>query len=103
MGADDLLSKFDHKIESHRLDTVLHQRLSHQKQYDQLWLVIQQILLLSHGQATVERGFSVNKETTIVNLQKESLKARRHVIQAVSHAGGVQSVQITKDRATVLC
>lgn len=72
MEADAVLSKFDHKIESHRLDTVLHQRLSQQKQYDLLWLVIQQILLLSHGQATVERGFSVNKKTTVVNLKKES-------------------------------
>jgi hypothetical protein len=63
----------------------------------ELWNVVQQLLLLSHGQATVERGFSINKETTVENLKKESLKARRLVIQAVREAGDAQSVPITKE------
>ena len=33
-----------------------------------LWQVARTILLLSHGQATVERGFSVNKETMADNM-----------------------------------
>ena len=35
------------------------------------------LLLLSHGQATVERGFSVNKEMIVENQQEQSLVARR--------------------------
>ena len=31
------------------------------------------LLLLSHGQASVERGFSVNKETEVENLLEHSL------------------------------
>jgi len=44
-----------------RVDVLLHKMLVNNKSFDQLWLVVQQVLLLSHGQATVERGFSVNK------------------------------------------
>ena len=40
---------------------------------------MQLILTLSHGQATVERGFSVNKEVLAPNLQETSLVAMRLV------------------------
>ena len=36
-------------------------------QYTRLWSVIKLMLTLSHGQATVERGFSVNKELSVEN------------------------------------
>ena len=32
------------------------------KEYKDLWSVVKMVLLLSHGQASVERGFSVNKQ-----------------------------------------
>ena len=40
---------------------------------------MQLILILSHGQATVERGFAVNKEVLAPNLQETSLVAMRLV------------------------
>ena len=40
---------------------------------------MQLLLTLSHGQATVERGFSVNKEVLTPNLQETSLVAIRLV------------------------
>ena len=35
------------------------------------------LLLLSHGQASVERGFSVNKEVMVQNLAEQSLISQR--------------------------
>lgn len=57
---------------------------------------IQKLLILSHGQANVERGFSINKECLVVNQHEKSLIAQRHVIEAINSAGGVQEVKITK-------
>ena len=93
----DAFRSFNHKLESHRIDCLFHKHMAGKANYRELWNVIQQLLLLSHGQATVERGFSINNETTVENLKKESLKARRLVTQAVHQAGGVQSVPITKE------
>ena len=42
------------------------------------------LLTLSHGQATVERGFSVNKEVLNPNLQEMSLRAIRLIYSSLS-------------------
>ncbi|GFO41181.1 AAK AK-HSDH: amino acid kinase superfamily aak domain-containing protein [Plakobranchus ocellatus] len=60
--------------------------------------VINIVLLLSHGNADVERGFSVNKEASVENLLEESLVARRLICQYVSDSGSCMSqVLITKE------
>jgi len=46
---------------SHRVDQLYHGLLAGSDDYGQLWSVVKMGLLLSHGQATVERGFSVNR------------------------------------------
>ena len=51
-----------------RLDSFLSETLQAQEEYQELWLTMQLLLTLSHGQATVERGFSVNKEVLTPNL-----------------------------------
>ena len=43
------------------------------------WPVVQKLLVLSHEQATVERGFSINKEVVVENQTLQSLVARRIV------------------------
>ena len=53
--------------------------LQNQNESQQLWITMQLILTLSHGQAIVERGFSVNKEVLAPNLQQTSLVAMRLV------------------------
>lgn len=58
---------------------------------------MEKILILSHGQATVERGFSINKETIVENLKKRSVVARRLIIDAVRKAGGPTKLPITKE------
>jgi len=55
-----------------------------------------QILTLFHGNAAVEKSFSTNKECLVENLQEDSLIAQRVVHDAVSAAGGITSIQITK-------
>ena len=55
----DLLSFI---LGSSSLDVVLHSAMANKVEYEHLWSLSRKIQLLSHGQASVERGFSVNKE-----------------------------------------
>lgn len=60
-----------------RIDTFLYEKMS--KVYPELWDVCRKILLLSHGQTTVERGFSTNKEVEICNMHEDTVIAHRLV------------------------
>ena len=60
-----------------RVDRLLFNSLSGIEKYTKLWNVVQLLLLLSHGQASVEWGFSVNKEIATSNLMEHNLIARR--------------------------
>ena len=51
--------------------------------------VIKMFLILSHGNASLERGFSINKEILVENLKHESLIAQRVIYDAVTDAGGL--------------
>lgn len=54
-----------------RVDVFLHQ-VFQSKCYPELWEFCKKLLLLSHGQATVERGFSINKDVeTCMNMKKQ--------------------------------
>lgn len=54
------------------------------------------ILVCFHGNAEVERGFSINCECLVTNLTEDSLASQRSVISAVAANGGVGNVNITK-------
>ena len=41
------------------------------KKFDKLWNICQLTFTLSHGQAAIERDFSVNKKILVENLQKK--------------------------------
>jgi len=49
-------------------------------------------LLLSHGQASVERGFSVNKQIESDNLAEDTFVAKRIICDHVTSVGGLQSI-----------
>ena len=66
-----------------RLDSFLSVILQMQVEYQDLWLAVQQLLTISHGQATVEREFSVNKEVLTLYLQEVSLQAIRLIHSSV--------------------
>ena len=53
------------------------------------------MLLISHGQASVERGFSINKYCSTVNQSEGNLVARRVVRDHVNYEGGIDNIQIT--------
>ncbi|MGH9708867.1 MAG: hypothetical protein ACRD5R_19135 [Candidatus Acidiferrales bacterium] len=53
------------------------------------------VLMLSHGNATLESGFSVNKSILVENLKEYSLIAQRQVYDAVKNLGGIELIQIT--------
>ena len=50
-----------------RLDTLFFECMANES-YKSLFSDVKRILILSHGQATVERGFSVNKEAEVESL-----------------------------------
>lgn len=64
--------------------------------YDRLWSVVRMLLLLSHGQASVERGFSVNRQLEVVNLQEGTYVAQRIICDHIHYVGGLMNVVISK-------
>lgn len=68
---------------SDRLDVYFADRLSNSSELKALWGFVKILLNLSHGQASVERGFSVNKQAEEVNLAEESLVARRCIVDHI--------------------
>lgn len=73
MSVSDSFRNFN--PESGSLDEFYHEVLSSKAEWHHL--VVKLLLILSHGQATVERGFSVNKEVMVENLKEHSLIAQR--------------------------
>ena len=88
--------KFDIHNEAHRLDKLYYAALSDKPHYKNLWeKVIGKAQVLYHGQATVERGFSQNKEVTEYNQVTESLMARRSIKDHINFVGGRSKFLIT--------
>ena len=79
-----------------RLDTFYYDIIGQDPEYADLFSVVRLVLILSHGNATVEGGFSVNGDMLVENVQNESLVAQRIVYDAVHCAGGITSVHIDK-------
>lgn len=78
-----------------RLDSLYYDTLHDSETYEMLWPVIRLLLTLSHGQATVERGFSVNKETSTVNISRHGLIARRTIKDHMEHSGGLSKFVVS--------
>ena len=67
----ELQSKFkDFSVESDRVDVLLYYCMGQNKTYEKLWSVIRKLLLLSHGQASVERGFCLNRQIEKDNMSE---------------------------------
>lgn len=90
---DDILQQYSHLIDDtvqaqhsefvkfypvqDSVDTFLHEYMSKDKEFRNLWRLCCQLLLLSHGQSSVERGFSINRQIEVENLKKDSYVAQR--------------------------
>jgi hypothetical protein len=66
--------KFDKT--TNRIDCLYYSIMSDKIDYRKLWSVLKKLLLLSHGQASVERGFSINKDVSDTNIKSTNLVAR---------------------------
>ena len=58
-----------------------------QKNFDQLWKVTIFVCVLSHGQASIARGFNINKEVLVENLREESMVSQRLFYDQVKAIG----------------
>lgn len=88
-------SKFDHyDRKEERLDHFWSGLLANAK-CPELFHIVKMICCLSHGNANVERGFSINSECLYENMREESVVAKRQIYDAVFYAGGIGSVQIS--------
>ena len=80
-----------------RLDTFLYNRNSKERTYDKFWNVCEMFLLLSSGQASVERGFSVKRQIEeIKNMHETMYTSLRQICDHVKTVGGIQNVLIDK-------
>ena len=66
-----------------RLDKFMNDQLSNKPEYKELFEVITDMLILSHGQSCVERGFSLNKDVLGVNMDGDTLIAYRRALHGV--------------------
>ena len=78
------LSSFDKTKD--RLDELYYRLIGAHEKYKALWEVVRMVLIMSHEQSTVERGFSTNKDILKTNMGKETLKAYRLVYDGLVNA-----------------
>lgn len=66
-----------------RLDTFFYQNIGEKEETGMLWKVVKMMMLLSHGQADIERGFSINKEVASDNMDETTIIAYRRAYDGV--------------------
>lgn len=71
------------------------------KDFPKLWPVRSKVVLLSHGQATVERGFSINDNMAGMNQSEASLICRRVVKDHFTSVGGLTTMVVTENLLTM--
>ena len=69
-----------------RLNTFLSQHMK-DTQYTKLWRVFKMLLTMFHGQAAVERGYSVNNDLLVENMKERTVIALRTVYDGVRGTG----------------
>ena len=92
---DEKFKEFKKNVDS--LDKLYYTKIGVPSAYQKLWSVIRTLLLLSHGQATVERGFSINKQVMVENLSQKNLKCRRMIKDHLASVGGLKGVTLTPE------
>ena len=75
-------------VKSNSLDSFYVGHEINQK-FPNLWELMKIVFVLSHGQASVERGFSVNKEVLTGNMKGRTIIALRTVYDAMRRNLGV--------------
>lgn len=86
----------EYSREQTRLDHFWMNLFENSRNYENLKKIVKMLLILSHGNALLKRGFFANKQCLVENLQERSLIAQRHIYDAVTEKGGADSIKITK-------
>jgi hypothetical protein len=86
-----------------RIDVLIHSHLSSKNSYSKLWPAVKQLLLLSHGQAAVERGFSTNKNMEADNMKGDTFVAKRLVYDHLRVVGGINNVDTSNKQLLLSC
>lgn len=98
LASDEVKQKCKKYSRKTRLDTFVYTLLSESGAPVELHRFVTILLCLSHGQATVERGFNINKELLADGQRENSVIAQRVVHDAVSNAGvELKHMKITKN------
>ena len=71
-----------------RVDDFLGFYVCSSRLYNDFWYVCKFVFSLSHGQSSVERGFNVNKQTMVENLEELGLTSLRMVYDEIMYHGG---------------
>jgi len=77
--------------------------MSNNKAFSKLFQVVKQVLLLSHGQAAVERGFCVNKQVEAENSDTSTVAAKRLICDHMHAVGGLMNVDFHNSQLHVSC
>ena len=81
----DKFLKFDFRTD--RGDSFFYSLVAINTNYSDLWKVMLLIFIPTHGQSFTERGFSINKLTSDVNMGDDSLIAQRLIYDVMNNAG----------------
>jgi len=83
--------------------TFFYTTLGDNADFTELFSVICLILVLSHGNASVEGGFSINSDKLVENMHEESLVAQLLVYDTMQAAGGLNAIDINKPMIQYVC
>ena len=91
MKQDHAVDFLDFTPDSRRLDTFLENYMQDHIQFAKLWDIFKMLLTISHGQASIECGYSVNKGLLIENLHEKTVMALRVQFMTVSQLSKIIS------------
>ena len=96
-AADTLRARFaEFSNGEGRLDIFYSELLENDKDTRELWTVVKQVLILSHGNASVESEFSINSSILVENMHEDSVVVQRLVYDAIQSVGGILQVDINQ-------
>ena len=76
---------FDKAKSTCKLDKFYYSVMGTNEDYNEVWSVFRTLLVFPHGQASIERSFSINKNTTTRNISEDTLGARRSIKDYILH------------------
>ena len=94
-GETSAFKEFNFKVD--RLDVFLQKHIGSVSSLSKLWDLLRELLILSHGQATVERGFSVNRQVMIENMKEQTFIAQRTIHDHIQSIGGLGQLVVSRE------